>query len=137
MQNQVTQSPVAEGEDRAQGAILALLLDDPGAPWSVDELARELRSEVDAVDAVASLYAAGLVHRSGELVFATRAVDDALRLGGGLKPPVLTGAQQEERHDSGNGDQDHQGQHRRSFVQSESSVRRSYAELIDRYEQLD
>lgn len=73
MQNQVTQSPVAEAEDRAHGAILGLLLDDPCAPWSVDELARALKSEVEAVDGVANLHAAGLLHRCGELVFPTRA----------------------------------------------------------------
>jgi hypothetical protein len=53
--------------------VLALLLDpDSPGPWTVGELARELGCELRAADAVVRLHAAGLVHLSGELVFASR-----------------------------------------------------------------
>jgi hypothetical protein len=45
----------------------------PSGPWSVAEVERELGEHIATVDAVASLQAAGLVHRCGEFVFATRA----------------------------------------------------------------
>jgi hypothetical protein len=41
-------------------------------PWSVEEIGRELRSQIEAVDAVARLTDAGLVHRHGDFVFPTR-----------------------------------------------------------------
>jgi hypothetical protein len=60
-------------------AILGLLIDDHPGHWHVDELDRTLtpssateptsRTE----DTLESLYAAGLVHRSGDFVFASRA----------------------------------------------------------------
>lgn len=72
MQSEVTRTP-AEEDHRAENTIINLLLGDPVGPWSVDELARELKSHVVAVDSVASLQAAGLIHLCGELVFPTRA----------------------------------------------------------------
>ena len=53
--------------------VLAVLLDpcSPG-PWTVAELAREVGCEAKAAEAVVRLHAAGLVHRSGEVVFASR-----------------------------------------------------------------
>jgi predicted transcriptional regulator len=53
--------------------VLHLLLDDP-LPWTVDEIVREVSSSrLETVDAIARLAGAGLVHRSGEFVFPTRA----------------------------------------------------------------
>jgi hypothetical protein len=74
MQDEVNRSSVALELDRAERAALDMLLtgDGPGL-WSMGELARALGGEVVAADAVAGLSAAGLVHRHGEFVFATRA----------------------------------------------------------------
>ncbi len=66
---------MAEQERQAEGAILALLLDfKAGSLWSVEELIRQLSaSRLEVIDGLASLHAAGLVHRIGDYVFATRA----------------------------------------------------------------
>jgi hypothetical protein len=69
-------SCVATGQDgQAEGAILGLLLNfQNGSIWSVEEVVRELSaSRIDVIDGIASLQAAGLIHRCGDFVFATRA----------------------------------------------------------------
>jgi predicted transcriptional regulator len=77
MQDEISRMP-DEQEETAQKGVLGLLLAlDSQRPWSVAEVERELGEHISTVDAVASLHAAGLVHRCGEFVFATRA---ALRL---------------------------------------------------------
>jgi hypothetical protein len=50
-------------------------------PWSVGELALEI-GKIDVEDALARLHGAGLVHRCGEFVWATRAAlaADAIEL---------------------------------------------------------
>jgi hypothetical protein len=74
MQEQINRSSVAVELDRAERAALDLLLTSGGPGlWSMAELARALGCEVRAADAVAGLAAAGLVHRHGDFVFATRA----------------------------------------------------------------
>lgn len=58
----------------AERVVLSLLLDpNVHGPWSVRELGRELGDQVEAEDAVATLHAAGLVHRCHDLVFPSRA----------------------------------------------------------------
>jgi hypothetical protein len=71
---------VAEREDTLQGAVLALLVLAHPGQFSIEELVRELTdrpdefSERDAIDnALRDLAGAGLVHRDGSFVFATRA----------------------------------------------------------------
>lgn len=56
-------------------AILGLVVDDHPVLWSADEVKRAMgpTSAADVEDAIAILHADGLVHRSGEFVFATRA----------------------------------------------------------------
>lgn len=59
-------------------AILGLLVDDHPGHWSVAELERTLTApdadpSTRTEDALALLYADGLIHRTGEFVFATRA----------------------------------------------------------------
>lgn len=71
-----------EQEWQAEGAILGLLLNfDSGSLWSVDEVVRQLSaSRLEVIDGLASLEAAGLVHRVGDFVFATRAASTFDRL---------------------------------------------------------
>lgn len=66
---------MAEQERQAEGAILGLLLNfEAGSLWSVEELIRQLSaSRLEVIDGLASLHAAGLIHRMGDYVFATRA----------------------------------------------------------------
>jgi hypothetical protein len=67
--------------EQVEHVVLSLLLDpEVHAPLSVREIALELGDEVEAEDAVASLRAAGLVHRCHELVFPTRAAARFFRL---------------------------------------------------------
>jgi hypothetical protein len=67
---------------QAEGAILGLLLNfDAGSLWSLEEVVRQLSaSRLAVVDGLASLQAAGLVHRVGDFVFATRAASSFDRL---------------------------------------------------------
>lgn len=70
----------ASEDDQAQQAVLALLLDVHPAHLSVAEVVRELTDRPDDFaprdrvnNAVRDLAAAGLVHRHGAFVFASRA----------------------------------------------------------------
>ena len=73
----------AEDDDRAQEAVLAILLDAHPGQRSIDEISRETREmsgrpdEFHAGDrahrAIRDLVAAGLAHRNGRFIFATRA----------------------------------------------------------------
>jgi hypothetical protein len=76
---------IATIEENGELTVMTLLL-DARTPWlwSIEELALELASKLDADDAVASLHAAGLVHRCNEFVFATRAAARFSRLVGGV-----------------------------------------------------
>lgn len=62
-----------ERQRTVERAIATLLLESGGAPWTTGELVRELGDRVDALDAIDRLARAGVVHRHGDLVFATRA----------------------------------------------------------------
>jgi hypothetical protein len=73
MQDEISRMP-ADDEERAEKGILSLLLaSNSQRPWSIAELERERGEHLGTVDAFASLHAAGLIHRYGEFVFATRA----------------------------------------------------------------
>ncbi len=72
-------------------ALLGLLIDNHPGLWSLAELTRSLTSSAqtangedlpthDTEDAIERLYAAGLIHRIGTYVFATRAAHTAQRL---------------------------------------------------------
>jgi hypothetical protein len=74
------QRAVAEREDIAQQAILAILLEAHPGQRSVEEVIREMTdrpdefSARDAIDnAIRDLVGAGLLHRHGAFVFATHA----------------------------------------------------------------
>ncbi|HEX4837603.1 MAG TPA: hypothetical protein VFV03_03640 [Solirubrobacteraceae bacterium] len=66
---------MANQDRQAEGAILGLLLNyEAGSMWSVEEVVRKLSaSRLEVIDGLASLQAAGLIHRLGDFVFATRA----------------------------------------------------------------
>ena len=80
-------------EDSFDGALLGLLIYDETMLWSIAELSRSLGSSVQAAgvgepptheieDAIERLHAAGLIHRVGQFVFASRAAHVAQRLVG-------------------------------------------------------
>ncbi|HWY18446.1 MAG TPA: hypothetical protein VNY27_07010 [Solirubrobacteraceae bacterium] len=66
--------PPDDPEAQAEWAILNLLIDsEQQRPRSVEEIIRERGNRIDALDAIDRLHSAGLIHRNGEFVFATRA----------------------------------------------------------------
>ena len=78
-------------EDALDQALLDLLVHDHPGLWSLHELTRSLTSSSqtsggneppthDTEDAIERLYAAGLIHRVGQFIFATRAAHNAQRL---------------------------------------------------------
>ena len=79
-------------EDAFDTALLGLLIHDHDGLWSLPELARSLTSSAQASgdgpptheteDAIERLYAAGLIHRVGGFVFASRAAHAAQRVAG-------------------------------------------------------
>jgi hypothetical protein len=75
MQDQRIEEETVEDGARPRNheqAVLHLLLGEH-LPWTVEEIVREVScSNLAAVDAVAGLAAAGLVHRFGDFVFPTR-----------------------------------------------------------------
>lgn len=79
MQDQPNPHDAAAEFDRVEHSVLCLLLDpeSPG-PWAINEVARAIGDETQAVEALVSLHGAGLVHRCHEFVFVTR---PAARLG--------------------------------------------------------
>jgi hypothetical protein len=63
----------AEEDARVRKGVLELLLGSTVQRlWSIGEVEREIGEKLAAVDAIAGLQAAGLIHRCGEFVFASR-----------------------------------------------------------------
>ena len=85
MRDKTKTRDVAAEFDQAERSVLELLL-GPEVPglWSVHEVGVALGSEVRAVDAIAALRSAGLVHLCHEFVFATRAAARCMELGEAL-----------------------------------------------------
>jgi hypothetical protein len=80
MQDESTRT-VAEQEDATDKAILALLLTpEEQRPWSQHEVELEMGDRIETIDSLARLRGAGLIHRCGEFVFASRAALTAERL---------------------------------------------------------
>ncbi len=68
-------------EERVDQTILHLLLQaQQQRPWSQHELALEIGHQLEVEDSLARLRGAGLVHRCGEFVWASRAALQAERL---------------------------------------------------------
>jgi len=67
------ESSLAERERRTEASVMRLLLSSEHGPWSRAELERDVAGvsgePLDVADATNRLYAAGLIHLSGELVF--------------------------------------------------------------------
>lgn len=91
MQAQRNHAPHIDDPWTAHRAVLDLLIEHHPAAWTASELARELASHSEATsgdepstatveDALAHLYGAGLVHRLGQLAFASRAAVESARL---------------------------------------------------------
>jgi DNA-binding MarR family transcriptional regulator len=60
--------------DREAHLTLAELLQDGVVPWAIADLQRELSVEQHLLeDVLADLERSGLIHRQGELIFASRA----------------------------------------------------------------
>jgi methyl coenzyme M reductase subunit C len=82
-------SPVERENDLAQQGVLTILLEAHPGPRSIEEVVREMTADCpgefvprDRVeDAIRDLVGAGLLHRHGPFVFATRAAvrSDELR----------------------------------------------------------
>ncbi len=70
-------------DEELDSLVLGLLLEGASWLWSVDEIGRELDDRVEVQDAVARLATAGLLHRLGEFVFASRSARRAGELHAG------------------------------------------------------
>ncbi len=91
MRDQRTPGHAPDDPAQLKQALLGLVVDDHPGLWTLAELDRHLRPSSDTPpghepnraaveDAVEDLYAAGLVHRIGHYVCATRAAHVAQRL---------------------------------------------------------
>jgi hypothetical protein len=70
IEDQQTEDGLSEKDH--ERAVIELLFGDR-LPWTVEEIVREVSAEpLNAIDAIARLAGAGLVHRVGEFVFPTR-----------------------------------------------------------------
>jgi hypothetical protein len=81
MPEERTPTPVEE-DGQVDHTVLLLLDRDSRRPWSAEEIEREIGSNV--TDSLARLYAAGLIHRLGSFVWATRAALAADAIGAQL-----------------------------------------------------
>jgi hypothetical protein len=83
---QANRSDCTSPADETQRMVLMVLLAGDHEPWSRAELQRELSGStgdpIDPSDAINTLYASGLIHVSGDLVFPSRTacLMDGLRL---------------------------------------------------------
>lgn len=82
MQNDPSPTPKEVLRVFESGIYHRLVAPSQQRPWAVRELALELGDQIEVEDALAQLHAAGLVHRCGEFVWATRAAlaADAIEL---------------------------------------------------------
>jgi hypothetical protein len=91
LHNDIPGCAPGDHESALDHALLDLLVDVHPGLWSLHELTRSLTSSAQTAaggdppaheteDAVERLYAAGLIHRIGDYVFATRAAHTAQRL---------------------------------------------------------
>jgi hypothetical protein len=81
MQDKPSATATDRDPEHVEHVVLSLLLDpEVHGPWSVQEIGWELGNQLEGEDAVASLHAAGLVHRCHDLVFPTHAAARCFQL---------------------------------------------------------
>jgi hypothetical protein len=80
MQDESIRTPVEDAESIDKTVLMLLLADDGRPLWSVEEVEREIGPRLAMAGSLERLRAAGLIHRCGEFVFATRAAILADRL---------------------------------------------------------
>jgi predicted amino acid racemase len=81
MQDESSRPSPAEQMDRVQNIVLHMLLrDDAPGPWTVVEVGTALGSQIEAQDALMGLHMAGLIHRHGQFVWATKSAARAMEL---------------------------------------------------------
>jgi hypothetical protein len=80
MHNDSSTVPAVAQDDATDQAIMGLLLIDHPGLWSVGEVVRQMGDEMRAQDGLSRLAGAGLIHRLGEFVFATRTAASAAAL---------------------------------------------------------
>lgn len=77
-----TRTP-AEHADMSEKEVLYLLTGDDLPVWSVDDIGRAIGNQLDAIDAVGNLAAAGLIHQTSDgFIFATRAASRMVEMVG-------------------------------------------------------
>lgn len=82
MQDQGIEQDDRLSDEAYQAGVLGLLLEEDHPLWTIDEIARDLDHRIGAIDACDRLHAAGLIHRCGDFVLATRAAARAHELPG-------------------------------------------------------
>jgi hypothetical protein len=82
MQNDPSMTPADVLRVNNSAVLGLLLVPQQQRPWAVRELVLEIGNPIGVEDAIAQLHGAGLVHRCGEFVWATRAAlaADAIEL---------------------------------------------------------
>jgi hypothetical protein len=73
MQEERTPDGVKEPDQVEQAVFMLLAVRDEQRPWSVREIELEIGDPVGVADSLMHLHGAGLIHRCGEFVWATRA----------------------------------------------------------------
>jgi hypothetical protein len=81
MQEQTTPAGIQEPDQVEQAVFMLLVVRDEQRPWSVREVELEIGDTAGVADSLAHLRGAGLIHRCGEFVWATRAALHADALG--------------------------------------------------------
>ncbi len=71
-------------DEQCDRAVLMFMLDEPGGPWSINEIAGVIENRNDAIDATRRLVQAGLIHRVGDFFFPTLAARHTDKITGSL-----------------------------------------------------
>jgi hypothetical protein len=80
MQQERSGTPGEMAEQVERAILVMLLVADEQRPWSVHEVELEIGDHIETADGLGALHRAGLIHRCGDFVFATRAAVRAQQL---------------------------------------------------------